>query len=321
MQMSGSKIGISCAIERFSYFAVPVGKTPSTGSADTGNRSPSPASSCAMTRFTNSGALSGTRCSRRTVAVTVSGISTWWRAASDASIAAKFRSTIALPRAAYVFSSAALMKPIACSVGRTPESAKKHGCITVFTRLPISRLAGDALCVDDPHVDALGDELALDLHREVVPDLIGAPRAVQQEGRPRARVLEHLQVLEQSELVASDEVGVVDEVGRADRRGTEPKVRHRDRARLLRVVDEVALSEPVGLLADDLDRRLVRSDRAVRAQTEEHRLHFALRAGVAHSPIGLQRQARDVVVDADGEVHLRLRSRPARRTRPRRGMG
>ena len=31
MQMSGSKIGISWAIERFSYLAVPVGKTPSTG--------------------------------------------------------------------------------------------------------------------------------------------------------------------------------------------------------------------------------------------------------------------------------------------------
>ena len=138
MQMSGSKIGISCAMERFSYFAVPVGKTPSTGSAETGSRSPSPARSSAVTRFTNSGALSGIRCSRRTVAVTLSGISTWCRAASDASMAAKFRSTIVLPRAAYVFSSAALMWPIACSVGRTPDSAKKHGCMTVFTRLPIS---------------------------------------------------------------------------------------------------------------------------------------------------------------------------------------
>ena len=95
MQMSGSKMGISCAIERFSYLAVPVGKTPSTGSADTGNRSPSPASSRDVTRFTNSGASSGTRCARRAVAVTVSGTATCRSAASEASIAAKLRSTMA----------------------------------------------------------------------------------------------------------------------------------------------------------------------------------------------------------------------------------
>ena len=43
MQIVGSQIGISWAIARFSYFAVPVGNVPSTGSALTGSRSPSPA--------------------------------------------------------------------------------------------------------------------------------------------------------------------------------------------------------------------------------------------------------------------------------------
>ncbi len=43
MQISGSQIGISAAIERFSQRAVPVGKVPSTGIALTGSRSPSPA--------------------------------------------------------------------------------------------------------------------------------------------------------------------------------------------------------------------------------------------------------------------------------------
>ena len=37
MQMAGSQIGIIWAIARFSYFAVPVGNVPSTGSALTGN--------------------------------------------------------------------------------------------------------------------------------------------------------------------------------------------------------------------------------------------------------------------------------------------
>jgi len=60
MQMSGSQIGISSAMERFSHMAVPVGNAPSTGSADTGSRSPLPASIMAVTRLTNSGAISGT---------------------------------------------------------------------------------------------------------------------------------------------------------------------------------------------------------------------------------------------------------------------
>ena len=52
-------------------------------------------------------------------------------------MAAKLRSTIARPRAPYVFSTDALMWPIASSAGRTPDRAKKHGCMTVLTRLPI----------------------------------------------------------------------------------------------------------------------------------------------------------------------------------------
>ena len=98
MQMSGSQIGISWAIARFSYLAVPVGNVPSTGSADTGSRSPSPAISSAVTRFTKSGASSGRRARAVAVAVTAAGTSTRWRAASEASMAAKLRSTIARPR-------------------------------------------------------------------------------------------------------------------------------------------------------------------------------------------------------------------------------
>ena len=56
-----------------------------------------------------------------------------------------------------------------------------------------------------------------------------------------------------------------------DRVGAEPQVRHRHRARLLRVVDEVALRVQVGLLADELHRRLGRAHRAVAAQSVEDR--------------------------------------------------
>ena len=60
MQIAWSQIGIIWAIARFSYFVVPVGNVPSTGSADTGSRSPSPAISRAVTSRMKSGAVSGT---------------------------------------------------------------------------------------------------------------------------------------------------------------------------------------------------------------------------------------------------------------------
>jgi hypothetical protein len=82
MHTSGSQMGISLAIERFSYVAVPVGNVPSTGSALTGSRSPSPAMSVAVTRLTKSGASSGTVISIDRRLVTSAGTSTRCRLAS-----------------------------------------------------------------------------------------------------------------------------------------------------------------------------------------------------------------------------------------------
>ena len=123
-------------------------------------------------------------------------------------------------------------------------------------------------------------------------------------------MVEHRHLLEQAELVAGDEVGILDEVRRADRLRPEAQVRHRHRTRLLRVVDEVALGEQVGVLADDLHRRLVRPDRAVGAEPEEHRLHLTGRPRVAEGVVDVEAQPGDVVVDADGEPPLRWPRRP-----------
>jgi hypothetical protein len=90
-------------------------------------------------------------------------------------------------------------------------------------------------------------------------------------------------------------------------RARQPQVRD-DRAGLLRVVHEVALREVVRLLADDLDRVLVGTDRAVRAQAEEHATdHVLARAVDVEVAIHRQREMRHVVGDAHGEVHLRPR--------------
>src|SRR5512145_566870 len=57
VQIFSSQIGISCAMLRFSHCVVPVGNVPSTGSADTGSRSPLPSNIIAVTRWTKSGAF------------------------------------------------------------------------------------------------------------------------------------------------------------------------------------------------------------------------------------------------------------------------
>ncbi len=71
---------------------------PSTGNALTGNSSPSPASSGTVTRFTKSGASSGTVIPDGPPHVPVAGISTSVSSASERSMAAKFLSTMTGPR-------------------------------------------------------------------------------------------------------------------------------------------------------------------------------------------------------------------------------
>ena len=73
--------------------------------------------------------------------------------------------------------------------------------------------------------------------------------------------------------MAGHEVGSGNEIVGADGLRAEAQMRNRHRAGFLRVVDEIALSIIVGVLANDLDRVLVRAHRAVRAQPVEDRPH------------------------------------------------
>ena len=149
------------------------------------------------------------------------------------------------------------------------------------------------------------DDRLLDLARQVVPHLVGPERGVEQERRAGAGEVEHVVLVEELGLVAGDEVGLPDQVRGADRARPEAQVRDRDRARLLRVVDEVPLAEVVRLLGDDLDRVLVGADGAVGAEAEEH---GALDVVGLDVELGVDRQrgVRHVVHDADREVVLGL---------------
>ena len=136
MQISGSQIGISRAMFRFSHRAVSVGNVPSGGNAETGRRSPSSAIMRAVTRRTKSGASSGTSAARRRSVVGAEGTGTSWSAASAWSTAAKFLVSTVSPRLPYVVTIASLIASIASSSGSRSVSAKKQVWRTVLMREP-----------------------------------------------------------------------------------------------------------------------------------------------------------------------------------------
>ncbi len=69
-----------------------------------------------------------------------------------------------------------------------------------------SGVASDVQRVDDVEPEALLDDLALGLDRQVSPNLVGPEGAAQQERRARRSELQHVHPLQELELVARDEV-------------------------------------------------------------------------------------------------------------------
>ena len=133
----------------------------------------------------------------------------------------------------------------------------------------------------------------------------GSPFAVKKELAVFFKVGNHIVSRNVRGLRACDEVGGVDKVGRLNRSLTETKVRNGYTARLLTVVEEVTLSVHIRMVADNLDRVLVRADRTVRTQTVELTTDRACGRGVVLSR-EVERSVGYIVVNTDSEVILRL---------------
>jgi hypothetical protein len=97
MQIAGSHTGTSSAMPRFSQRLVAVGHVPSGGKALTGSRSPLPESITDVTRWTKSGASSGTGRGILRCADGSAGTFTSCRFSSARSTAEKFFSTASSP--------------------------------------------------------------------------------------------------------------------------------------------------------------------------------------------------------------------------------
>ena len=103
--------------------------------------------------------------------------------------------------------------------------------------------------------------------------------------------------------MAGDETSLGDQIAGVQRLGTEAEVGGGDGAGLLRVIDEVALGEVIGLLTDDFDGVLVGADGAVGSEAVEEGADGAFDFGGVLGVL-IQRGVGDIVFDADGEVVL-----------------
>ena len=139
----------------------------------------------------------------------------------------------------------------------------------------------------------------------MVPHGIGPVGAVEQKRSAGGRQPQDVLFLQEMELVAADEIRRADQIGRMDRARPEAQMRDRLRARLVRIVDEVALRIETGVFGDDLHAVLVRAYRAIGAEPVENRAHHVV--GL-NRPVRIERETgmRDIVVDADGEAVLRI---------------
>src|ERR1019366_8493998 len=101
--------------------------------------------------------------------------------------------------------------------------------------------------------------------------------------------------------MAGDKVRRTDQIWRADGPRAKAEVRDGGGTGFLRVVNKVALGIVVRFFADDLDRILVRSHRAIGSQAEKHGTNNIVRFDV-ESIVIRERKMGHVIDDANGEM-------------------
>ena len=167
--------------------------------------------------------------------------------------------------------------------------------------------AGEVDGVDGVQLNVVFSDVALCLGAQMLGQLFGSPLAVDHQDAAGLYVTDDGEALgDVRRYMAGYEVGLVDVVGAADEGVAEAQVAYGYAAGLLGVVLEVCLYVLVGVVANNLDGVLVRTDGTVAADTPELALDGACRRGVGAVGVFRQGQVGDVVDDADGELALGL---------------
>ena len=159
--------------------------------------------------------------------------------------------------------------------------------------------------VDEVELRVTFCERALHVCRELFVELGGRPRAVQQQRAVRLELARDVVLGNVRGVVTADKVGGLHVIGGTDRAVAEPEMRLGHAERLLRVVLEIRLGVLRGVGVDDVDRVLVRADRAVGAEAPELAADDVLVVGI-EGRFNRERTVRHVVHDADRETVHRL---------------
>jgi len=159
---------------------------------------------------------------------------------------------------------------MARSIGRNPGESEETGLHDRIDAAAQSRVAGDAIGIDDVDPEALVEDLGLDFTRKVIPDPVGSSGAFNKKMPPGAAYCSTSQRSRKSKLMAGQKPRLPNERGRAELDGGSSEMRDRHRAGFARIVHEVALHPAVRAFTDNLDRVLVGADRSVGAESEEH---------------------------------------------------
>ena len=166
-----------------------------------------------------------------------------------------------------------------------------------------AEVKGDLGCVDHEQFQFLVDQLLLHVAWQFVPDPIGPVGTVDKYGGLGCCGAEHVLLEQKVELVYAHEARGLEQIGCADGLRSEAQVRDRRRARLLRVVHEVALRVPTGVVGKNSYGVLVGAYRAVGTQPVEQGAHVVRRLDVERR-IDREAGVRHVVVDADRKAVL-----------------
>ena len=144
----------------------------------------------------------------------------------------------------------------------------------------------------------------LDGIRKLLFHLLRSPRTVQKEGAPIADIGQNVIFCQIGRHMARDKIRLRHKIRRMDLFFRKTKMRLREAAGFLGIVDKICLAVQVCRVADDFDRVLVGADRSVGTDTPEN----AAEAVIPGRDLLLtDRQGceGDIVFDADREVVLR----------------
>ena len=109
------------------------------------------------------------------------------------------------------------------------------------------------------------------------------PGTVQKEGSSVHQLLYHVVLAYVGRIVAGYKVCLVNQISRLNGTLAKTQVRHGYAAGLLGVIVKVSLCIHVGIVADDLDGVLIRTNSTVGAQTPELAVNGSFRRGYQRS--------------------------------------